>query len=299
MADISTQEDTEFNSLHPNLKQLYTGGFDLNPKTVNMINEGNAYKFDLWNTSPQEIDPEIIPRKEQHAQSIGNALGYGFMGSASSFMELLGSVPGGIDRFYDWSRTVLGKEPTEDSIFDHAESYLKSIAKSADPEEMGFVAPEGYAYKTLAGFAAAPIAIASYIPAIRGLKAVGTLGKVGQFAAKRSLPLGLAVTDVAREIDEGSAFEIAKAAAYGYGTGKVLQFANKLGITPRMATLGGFGFLTAGHNANLDDRFAAATVWGGLGYFGPKAGGLKVDLVQEAQASKHYKRVMSDKTESA
>ena len=298
MADIATQDNTEFDALHPNLKQLYTGGFDLNPKTVNMLNEGNAFKFDLWNTPPQEIDPEIIPRKEHHAQSIGNALGYGFMGSASGFMELLGSVPGGIDRFYDWSRTVLGKEPTEDSIFDYAENYLKSIAKSTDPEEMGFAAPEGYLYKTLAGFAAAPIAIASYIPAIRGLKAVGTLGKVGQFAAKRSLPLGLAVTDVAREIDEGSAFELGKAAAYGYGTGKVLQFANKLGITPRMATLGGFGFLTAGNQANIEDRFAAATVWGALGYLGPKAGGLKVDLVQEAQSSKNYKKVMGDKTES-
>jgi len=297
MADISTQEDKEFEALHPNLKQLYTGGFDLNPKTVNMINQGNAFKFDLWNTPPQEIDPEIIPRKEKHAQSAGNALGYGFWGSASSFMELLGSVPGGIDRFYDWSRTVLGKEPTEDSIFDHAEDYLKSIAKSTAPEELGFVAPEGYAYKTLAGFAAAPIAIAQYIPAIRGVKALGTLGKVGQFAAKRSLPLGLAVTDVAREIDEGSAFEMAKAGAYGYGTGKVLQFANKLNIAPRMATLGGFGFLTAGHHANLDDRFAAATVWGALGYLGPKAEGLKVDLVQEAQASKNYKRVMGDKSE--
>ena len=298
MADIATQDNTEFDALHPNLKQLYTGGFDLNPKTVNMLNEGNAFKFDLWNTPPQEIDPEIIPRKEHHAQSMGNALGYGFMGSASGFMELLGSVPGGIDRFYDWSRTVLGKEPTEDSIFDYAENYLKSIAKSTDPEEMGFAAPEGYAYKALAGFAAAPIAIASYIPAIRGLKAVGTLGKVGQFAAKRSLPLGLAVTDVAREIDEGSAFELGKAAAYGYGTGKVLQFANKLGITPRMATLGGFGFLTAGNQANIEDRFAAATVWGALGYLGPKAGGLKVDLVQEAQSSKNYKKVMGDKTES-
>mgnify|MGYP003630275335 FL=1 len=297
MADIATQDNTEFDSLHPNLKQLYTGGFDLNPKTVNMLNEGNAFKFDLWNTSPQEIDPEIIPRKEQHAQSVTNALGYGFMGSASSFMELLGSVPGGMDRFYDWSRTVLGKEPTEDSVFDYAENYLKSIAKSTDPEEMGFTAPEGYLYKTLAGFAAAPIAVASYIPAIRGIKALGTLGKVGQFAAKRSLPLGLAVTDVAREIDEGSAFELGKAAAYGYGTGKVLQFANKLGITPRMATLGGFGFLTAGHNANIDDRFAAATVWGALGYLGPKAGGLKVDLVQEAQSSKNYKRVMGDRIE--
>jgi len=298
MADIATQDDTEFDALHPNLKQLYTGGFDLNPKTVNMLNEGNAFKFDLWNTPPQEIDPEIIPRKEKHAQSIGNAIGYGGWGSFSGFMELLGSIPGGMDRFYDWSRTVLGKEPTEDSMFDHAESYLKSIAKSTDPEEMGFTAPEGYLYKTLAGFAAAPIAVASYIPAIRGLKALGTLGKVGQFAAKRSLPLGLAVTDVAREIDEGSAFELGKAAAYGYGTGKVLQFANKLGITPRMATLGGFGFLTAGNQANIEDRFAAATVWGALGYLGPKAGGLKVDLVQEAQSSKNYKKVMGDKTES-
>ena len=97
MADISTQEDKEFEALHPNLKQLYTGGFDLNPKTVNMINQGNAFKFDLWNTPPQEIDPEIIPRKEKHAQSAGNALGYGFWGSYSSFMELLGSVRGGID----------------------------------------------------------------------------------------------------------------------------------------------------------------------------------------------------------
>ena len=298
MADIATQDNTEFDALHPNLKQLYTGGFDLNPKTVNMLNEGNGFKFDLWNTPPQEIDPEIIPRKEKHAQSIGNAIGYGGWGSFSGAMELLGSIPGGVDRFYDWSRTVLGKEPTEDSIFDHAENYLKSIAKSTDPEERGFAAPEGYLYKTLAGFAAAPIAIASYIPAIRGLKAVGTLGKVGQFAAKRSLPLGLAVTDVAREIDEGSAFELGKAAAYGYGTGKVLQFANKLGITPRMATLGGFGFLTAGNQANIEDRFAAATVWGALGYLGPKAGGLKVDLVQEAQSSKNYKRVMGDKTES-
>ena len=30
-----------------NSLKLYTGGFDLNPKTVNMINQGNAFKFDL------------------------------------------------------------------------------------------------------------------------------------------------------------------------------------------------------------------------------------------------------------
>ena len=28
MADISTSSSTDFNNLHPNLKQLYTGGFD-------------------------------------------------------------------------------------------------------------------------------------------------------------------------------------------------------------------------------------------------------------------------------
>ena len=48
MADISTQEDKEFEALHPNLKQLYTGGFDLNPKTVNMINQGNALGYGFW-----------------------------------------------------------------------------------------------------------------------------------------------------------------------------------------------------------------------------------------------------------
>ena len=299
MADIATQDDTEFDALHPNLKQLYTGGFDLNPKTVNMLNEGNAYKFDLWNTPPREIDPEIIPRKEHHAQSMGNALGYGAWGSWSGAMELLGSIPGGVDRFYDWSRTVLGKEPTEDSIFDDAENYFKSIAKSTeDNMNTRFAAPEGYAYKALAGFASAPIAIMSYIPAVRGLKALGTLGKVGKWAAKKSLPLGLAVTDVAREIDDGNAFELAKAAAYGYGTGVTIGFANDLSIAPRMAVLGAFGFLFAGTQANMDDRFAAATVWGALGYLGPKAGGLKVDLVQEAQSSKNYKKVMGDKTES-
>jgi len=299
MADISTTSSTDFNSLHPSLKQLYTGGFDLNPKTVNMLNMGNIYKFDLFNTPPKDIDPEIIPRKEKHAQTAGNALGYGFWGSYSGFMELLGSVPGGVDRFYDWSRTVLGKEPTEDSIFDDAENYLKSIAKSTNPEEMGFETPEGYWYKTLAGFAAAPISIAQYIPAVRGVKALGALGKVGQFLAKRSLPLGLAVTDVAREIDEGSAFEMTKAFAYGYGTGFVIGVANALpGVSMRMAGLGAFGFATAGHNANMDDRLAAATVWGSLGYLAPKAKGLKVDLIQESKSSKHYKRIMGDKTES-
>ena len=37
MADIPTSSSIDFNNLHPNLKQLYTGGFDLNPKTVNTI----------------------------------------------------------------------------------------------------------------------------------------------------------------------------------------------------------------------------------------------------------------------
>ena len=36
---------------------------------------------------------------------------------------------------------------------------------------------------------------------------------------------------MAREIDDGKTFDILKAGAYGYGTGKILNIANKLNIT--------------------------------------------------------------------
>ncbi len=65
-----------------------------------------------------------------------------------------------------------------------------------------------------------------------------------------------------REIDDGKLGDIAMAGAYGYGTGKILNIANKLNIVPRMAVLGSTGYLSAGWEANQDDRLASAAVWG-------------------------------------
>ena len=55
----------------------------------------------------------------------------------------------------------------------------------------------------------------------------------GRFlSAGSSLPAGIAITDMTREIDDGKLGDIAIAGAYGYGTGKILNIANKLNILP-------------------------------------------------------------------
>ena len=66
------------------------------------------------------------------------------------------------------------------------------------------------------------------------------------------------------------------AGAYGYGTGKILQIANRLNILPRMGVLGATGFVSAGWESSLEDRLAATTVWAGLGAFGPIAEGKSI-----------------------
>ena len=102
----------------------------------------------------------------------------------------------------------------------------------------------------------------------RALRGTGRFLEIG-----KGLPAGIAVTDMAREIDDGKTFDILKAGAYGYGTGKILNIANKLNILPRVAGLGSFGYLTSGWEADNDERLAAAAVWGVLGVFGPIAEG--------------------------
>ena len=190
-------------------------------------------------------------------------------------MELLGSIPGGLDRFYDWSRTTLGFEPTEDSIFDHVEDYLKDVAQKIGPDER-MLKPTGFAEKVAAGFGEAIPAIISYIPAIKGLQALRGVGRLGTALANRNLPAGIALTDITREIDDGKFHDIAMAGAYGYGTGKILQIANRLNILPRMGVLGATGFVSAGWESSLEDRLAATTVWAGLGAFGPVAEGKSI-----------------------
>ena len=277
MADLQTLNEEEFNSLHPSLQEYFKAGIDTNPYGDRLVTEKNFFNLNLFGSDYNSLDPNLTERTEKNREKlgIGGAAKYGFKSGVSAGMELLGSIPGGLDRFYDWSRTTLGFEPTEDSIFDHVEDYLKDVAQKIGPDER-MLKPTGFAEKVAAGFGEAIPAIISYIPAIKGLKALRGVGRLGTALANRNLPAGIALTDITREIDDGKFHDIAMAGAYGYGTGKILQIANRLNILPRMGVLGATGFASAGWEASLEDRLAATTVWSLLGAFGPLAEGKSI-----------------------
>ena len=286
--DIQTINQEEFDQLHPAMKEYLKAGIDTNRYGSNLVTENSFFKMDLYNSNPEELDPNLLTRTEK-ARSKPNYFFAGVKSGLSHGAELIGSIPGGLDRFYDWGRTKLGFEPTEDSIFDHAEDYLKDIAHDLGPEyNKDFVKPEGFSEKFWYGLGMAIPTVLTYHPFIRGtakagqaLQAVRGVGKTarsirgtGRFlSAGSSLPAGIAITDITREIDDGSLVDIASAGAYGYGTGKILNVANKLNIVPRMAVLGSTGYLSAGWEADQDDRLASAAVWGLLGILGPMAEG--------------------------
>ena len=277
MADLQTLNEEEFNSLHPSLQEYFKAGIDTNPYGDRLVTEKNFFNLNLFGSDYNSLDPNLTERTEKNREKLGKAgaFKYGLKSGASAGMELLGSIPGGLDRFYDWSRTTLGFEPTEDSIFDHVEDYLKDIAQKIGPDER-MLKPTGFAEKVAAGFGEAIPAIISYIPAIKGLQALRGVGRLGTALANRNLPAGIALTDITREIDDGKFHDIAMAGAYGYGTGKILQIANRLNILPRMGVLGATGFVSAGWESSLEDRLAATTVWAGLGAFGPIAEGKSI-----------------------
>ena len=277
MADLQTLNEEEFNSLHPSLQEYFKAGIDTNPYGDRLVTEKNFFNLNLFGADYNSLDPNLTERTEKNREKLGKgkAFIYGVKSGASAGMELLGSIPGGLDRFYDWSRTTLGFEPTEDSIFDHVEDYLKDVAQKIGPDER-MLKPTGFAEKVAAGFGEAIPAIISYIPAIKGLQALRGVGRLGTALANRNLPAGIALTDITREIDDGKFHDIAMAGAYGYGTGKILQIANRLNILPRMGVLGATGFASAGWEASLEDRLAATTVWAGLGAFGPIAEGKSI-----------------------
>ena len=286
--DIQTINQEEFDKLHPAMKEYLRAGIDTNRYGSDLVTEKNFFNMNLFSSDPEELDPNLQTRTEK-ARSKPNYLFAGGLTGLSHAAELIGSIPGGLDRFYDWGRTTLGFEPTEDSIFDHAEDYLKDIAHGLGPEyNKEFIKPEGFSEKFWYGLGMAIPTVLTYHPFIRGtakagqaLQAVRGIGKTarairgtGRFlSAGGSLPAGIAITDITREIDDGSLADIATAGAYGYGTGKILNIANKLNIVPRMAVLGSTGYLSAGWEANQDDRLASAAVWGLLGILGPKAEG--------------------------
>ena len=286
--DIQTINQEEFDKLHPAMKEYLKAGIDTNRYGSELVTEKNFFNMNLFNADPEELDPNL-PTRTENARSKPNYFFAGVKSGLSHGAELIGSIPGGLDRFYDWGRTTLGFEPTEDSIFDHAEDYLKDIAHSIGPEyNKEFIQPEGFSEKFWYGLGMAIPTVLTYHPFIRGtaragqaLEAVRGVGKTaralrstGRFlGAGSALPAGIAITDITREIDDGNLADIAMAGAYGYGTGKILNIANKLNIVPRMAVLGSTGYLSAGWEANQDDRLASAAVWGLLGILGPMAEG--------------------------
>ena len=286
--DIQTINQEEFDKLHPAMKEYLKAGIDTNRYGSELVTEKNFFNMNLFNADPEELDPNL-PTRTENARSKPNYFFAGVKSGLSHGAELIGSIPGGLDRFYDWGRTTLGFEPTEDSIFDHAEDYLKDIAHSIGPEyNKEFIQPEGFSEKFWYGLGMAIPTVLTYHPFIRGtaragqalqgLRGVGRTARAlrgtGRFlSAGGSLPAGIAITDITREIDDGNLADIAMAGAYGYGTGKILNIANKLNIVPRMAVLGSTGYLSAGWEANQDDRLASAAVWGLLGILGPLAEG--------------------------
>jgi len=289
--DLTTNnKQEEFQTLHPSLQTYFTAGIDTNPYGNKTVSQKNFFNFDLFNNDPYKLDPQLSERTEK-LRGNPNYLVEGVKAGTSHALELIGSVPGGLDRFYDWGRETLGFQPTEDSIFDYAESYLKDIAHDINPEYNNMAKPQGFQEKFWYGLGMALPTIVSYIPFIRatsmagkGLQTVGGIGKTasglrktGRFLERGSaLPAGIAITDMIREIDDGKFSDIAISGAYGYGTGTILNVANKLNILPRMAVLGSTGYLSAGWEASNEDRLASAAVWATLGVFGPIAEGKPV-----------------------
>ena len=120
--DIQTLNQEEFDNLHPSMKDYLIAGTDLNPYGSNIVTEKNFFNMNLFSADPYSLDPNLSERTEKARADINYAK-EGFKTGLSHGAELIASIPGGLDRFYDWGRKTLGFEPTTDSIFDHAEQY--------------------------------------------------------------------------------------------------------------------------------------------------------------------------------
>ena len=300
--EITTFNNKEdYENLNNQLKFMFDHGLDKVDNAYDHLGgftAENVFKFDLENDNPFELDSEYSTRtRGGKGEEFGNAVKYGFNGSVQSVYELMASIPGGWDRFRDWMVEFTGAEPNPDNYADHLRDYFQSLAKKHDPETLGLDTPQGYQAKVVAGIAALPLTVAQFYPAVRGIKALSTFGSAGNIfgkvsagLAKRSLPAGIAATEFLREWDDANMYELSKATAYGYGLGKVIQIANGMQVLPRMAMLGATGFLTTGWKAPLEDRLAAATVFGLAGGLAPWAEGKSITRMS-ADAQLRYKQL--------
>ena len=103
--DIQTVNQEEFDKLHPAMKEYLRAGIDTNRYGSDLVTEKNFFNMNLFNSDPQDLDPDIIERTEKARKNRPDYLfgyaGAGFMTGLSHTAELLGSIPGGLDRFYD------------------------------------------------------------------------------------------------------------------------------------------------------------------------------------------------------
>ena len=245
---VFSNSSEEWDNMNPSIKKMYDTGLESSPEFYNELgldNINSFYKLDLNNMNPEKYDSEIINRNREQ-----NGWKYGWYGSVASTFELLSSIPGGIDRLRDWGLKTLGYEPTTDGYLDKLHEYLDDVAQGFTPEERGIAAPTTFGGKVAAGFAAAPLTIAQFIPAVRLTK---------------SLTIGSAATEFIRTMDDGNLMDITKATAMGGMMGGIIGAANRARLPLRVATLGATGFFSAGWNASMEDRWAAATVWASLG----------------------------------
>ncbi len=292
ITSFNTRED--FDNLNKQLKFMFDHGLhkvDGAYESLGGLNAENIFKFDLENDNPLELDSEYVTRtRGDKGEEFGNAAKYGWYSSKQGVWELMSSIPGGYDRFRDWMVEKVGLEPNPDNYADHLRDYFGDLAKKNNPETLGLDAPSTYPTKVVAGIAALPLAVAQFYPAVRGLKALKGLGKIGKGLAARQLPAGIAATEFLRNWDDANMYELGKATAYGYGLGTVIKIANGMSVLPRMATLGATGFVMPGWKAPMEDRFASATVFALAGTLSPWAEGKSLNRIT-ADTQLRYKQL--------
>ena len=63
--DIQTINQEEFDQLHPAMKEYLKAGIDTNRYGSDLVTENSFFKMDLYNSDPEELDPNLLTRTEK------------------------------------------------------------------------------------------------------------------------------------------------------------------------------------------------------------------------------------------
>ena len=205
--------------------------------------------------TPPEDNPNYLFSEERIKQNntAQNAVKYGWYGGVSDFFHYLQAIPGALDEVHDLILSKAGvAQPTDSTVLESIEEYFKKVSAYYDPVRRGHTPPLGKKNKILSNVASLPGVFAQYVPTTR------VLG---------SLPLGFAVTDSIKAGYDGTMHDVPWAFAKGYMMGGVVKIASGWNMPARIAALSslGYGVTPKGTDGNIDDKIAAAVVWGGLG----------------------------------